>query len=79
MKRSKLKNKFNKYKNYENQCNSKLQRNYCKNLLTKAKKQHYENFSVKDVTANQTFWKSVKLNFSNKESNSNQITLLQKP
>ena len=37
MKRSKLKNLFNKNKNQENWCKYKTQRNYCVNLLCKTK------------------------------------------
>ena len=38
MKRSKLKNLFNKNKNQENWCKYETQRNYCVNLLCKTKK-----------------------------------------
>ena len=69
MKRSKLRNKFNRNRNYENWCNFKFQRNYCVNLLRKTKKQYYENLSVKNVMDNQT-WKTVKPYFSGKGSNS---------
>ena len=57
MKRSKLKNKFDRNRNYEKRCNFKFQRNYCVNLLRKTKKQYYENLSVKNIMDNQTFWK----------------------
>ena len=33
MKRSKIRNKFNRNRNLENECNFKLERNYCVNLL----------------------------------------------
>ena len=77
MKRSKLSNKFNRNRNHENGCNFKFQRNYCVNLLRKMKKQYYKNSSVKNVIGNQTFWKTVKPYFSDKGSNSRQITLLE--
>ena len=77
MKRSKLKNKFNRNRNHENWCNFKFQRNYCVNLLRKTKKQYYKNLNVKNVVDNQTFWKTVKPYFSNKGSNSRRITLLE--
>ena len=67
-KRSKLRNKYDKTKN-ANYCNFKLQRNYCVNPLKKTKTQRHENLSVKNVTDNQTFWKTVKPYFSEKESN----------
>ena len=77
MKRSKLRNKFNRNRNHGNWCNFKFQRNYCVKLLSKTKKQCYENLSVNNVMDNQTFWKTVKPSFSHKESNSRRITLLE--
>ena len=40
-------------------------------------KQYYRNLSVKNVMDNQTFWKTGKPYFSDKRSNSRQITLLE--
>ena len=77
MKRSKLRNKFNRNRNHENWCNFKTQRSYCVNFLRKTKKQCYENLSVKNAMDRQTFWKTVKPYFNDKESNSKRITLLQ--
>ena len=77
MKRSKLRNKFNRNRNHENCCNFKFQRNYCVTLLRKTKKQYYKNLNVKNVVDNQTFWKTVKPYFSDKRSNSRRITLLE--
>ena len=54
MKRSKLRDKFNRNRNHENRCNFKFQRHYCVNFLRKTKKQYYENLSVKNVMDNQT-------------------------
>ena len=77
IKKSKLKNNFNKNINHENWCKYKTQRNYCVNLLRKSKKQYFSNINVSDVTDNKSFWKSVKLYFSNKGSNSNKIALVE--
>ena len=77
MKRSKLKNNFNKNRNHENWCKFKTQRNYCGNLLRKSKKQYFSNINISDVTDNKSFWKYVKSYFSNKGSNSNKITLVE--
>ena len=55
MKRSKLRNKFNRDRNHENWSNSKFQRNYFVNLLRKTEKQYYENLSVINVMDDQTF------------------------
>ena len=70
MNRSNLRKKFNRNRNHEN-CNFKFQRNYCISLLRKTKKK-YKNLSVKTVMDNQTFWKTVKPYFSDKQSNSKQ-------
>ena len=63
MKRSKLRNKFNRNRNHENWCNFKMQRNYCRKRFRKTKKQHYKNLGVQDVTENQTSRKLVILIF----------------
>ena len=76
MKRSKLRNRFNRNRNHKNWCYFKIQKNYCVNLLRKTKTQYYENLSVKNVMDNQTFWKPVKLYFRDKRSNSRRVTLL---
>ena len=55
MKRSKLRNKFNRDRNHENWSNFKFQRNYFVNLLRKTEKQYYENLSVINVMDDQTF------------------------
>ena len=52
MKRSKLRNKFNRNRNYENWCNFKFQRNYYVSLLRKTEKQYYEKLSAKNVMDN---------------------------
>ena len=66
MKRSKLRNKFNEEKNTENWSEYKRQRNVCSNLLKQSKKRHFNNLSVKDVTENKQFWKTVKPFFTEK-------------
>ena len=55
MKRSKLRNRFNRDRNHEIWSNFKFQRNYVVKLLRKTEKQYYENLSVKNVMDNQTF------------------------
>ena len=46
MKRSKLKNKYNKKRNYENWSLYKKQRNYCVSLLRKTKKAYFEKLNL---------------------------------
>ena len=77
MKKSKLKNNFNKNRKHENWCKYKTQRNYCVNLLRKSKKQYFSHISISDVADNKSFWKSVKPYFSNKGSNTNKIALVE--
>ena len=68
MKRSKLKNKFNKKRNAKNWSNYK-QRNYCSNLLKESKTRHFKN-----VTENKRFWKTKPF-FTDKIKYSNNIIL----
>ena len=51
MRRSKLRNKFNRNRNHENWSNFKFKRNYYENLVRKTKNQ-YENLIVKNVMTN---------------------------
>ena len=77
MKRSKLKNNFNKNRNHENWCKYENQRNWCVNLLRKSKKQYFSIINVTDKTDNKNLCKSVKPYFINKVSSSNKITLVE--
>ena len=55
MKRSKLRNKFNKERNIEIWSEYKRQRNHCSNLLKQSKKRHFNSLNVKYVTENKKF------------------------
>ena len=59
MKTSRLRNKFLRDRTENNQNNFKLQRNFCKKLLTITKKSYYSNLEIKKVTDNKTFWKAI--------------------
>ena len=72
MKRSKLRNKFNKERNIEYWLR---QRNLCSNLLKESKKPHFSNLNVKDVTENKQFWKTIKPFFTEKNKITNNIIL----
>ena len=74
----KLRNIFNKNRNYENWCKYKRQRNLCLNLLRKTKKSFYENLDEKQVSDNKVFWKKVNPFFINNSVNSPKITLVGK-
>ena len=57
LERSKLKNKYNKKRNYENWSLYKKQRNYCLSLLRKTEKSYFEKLNIKEIGDNKTFWK----------------------
>ena len=78
MVRSKLRNIFNKNRNYENWCKYKRQRNLCLNLSRKINKSFYKILNEKQVPDNKEFWQNVKLFFSDKCVNSSEITLIKK-
>ena len=78
MVRSKLRNIFNKNRNYENWRKYKRQRNLCLNLSRKTKKSFYKHLDEKEVSDNKVFWKNVKPFFSDKGVNSSKITLVAK-
>ena len=76
--RSKLKNIYNNIKANEDWENYKKQRNFCVNLLRNTKKDYFQKLNIKDLTDNKKFWKIVKPFFSNKDLNSNKLTLREK-
>ena len=78
MVRSKLRNNYNKNRNYETWCKYKRQRNLCMNLLRKTKMNFYKALDEKQVSDNKTFWKNGKPFFRDKGVNSSKITLVEK-
>ena len=76
MKRSKLKNLFDKNKNQENCCKYKVQRNYSY-IKQRFIINSYKNLDIKEVTDNKKFWKNVKSDFGKGDSNSEKILLLE--
>ena len=77
MVRSKLRNMFNKNRNYENWCKYKRPHNFCLNLSRKTKKSFYKNLDEKQVSDNKAFYKNVKPFFRNNGVNSSKITLVE--
>ena len=75
---SKLRNNYNKNRNYENWCKYKCQCNLCLNLLRKTKKNFYKALGEKQISDSKIFWKNVKPFFSDKGVNSSKITLVEK-
>ena len=67
MKRSRLKNRFLKNPNNENELKYKKQRNYCVNVLNKAKKKYFNSLNNRNISNNKEFWKVVKPFFQKKQ------------
>ena len=74
MKRSHLKNRYNKNRNYENWYLCKNQSNFCISLLRKTKRNHFKNGKIQDITDNKKFWKTIRPYFSDKGYNQTKIT-----
>ena len=77
MKRTRLRNKFLKYRTIEYQEEYNKQRNYCVSLLRKTKRSYYENLNERNVTDTKNFWKTVKPYLSNKNISNSKITLVE--
>ena len=60
MRRSKLKNKFNKNPTDENKSNYKKQGNLCVKLLRQEKKKFYNNLDLNVFVDNRKFWSKIK-------------------
>ena len=78
MKRSKLRNKFNKKRSSENWRSYKRQRNICSNILKSTKKTFFETLNINEITGNRKFWKTVKPFFTYKCMTTNNIILTEK-
>ena len=78
MKRSQLKNTYNKNHNYENWYLYKKQRNFCVSLLRKTKRNYFKNVKIQDITDNKKFWKTIRPYFSDKGYNQTKITIVEK-
>ena len=77
MKRSRLRNKFLRDRTETSRKEYKKQRNFCVDLLKKAKKDHFENPDVNYVLDNRKFWQNVKPLFSNKVKTKTTIKLIE--
>ena len=78
MKRSQLKNRYNKNHNYENWYLYKKQRNFCVSLLRKTKRNYFKNVKIQDITDNKKFWKTIRSYFSDRVYNQTKITIVKK-
>ena len=78
MKRSKLRNTFNKKRSSENWRSYKRQRNVCSNILKSTKKTFFETLSTNEITDNRKFWKTIKPFFTDKCKTTSNIILTEK-
>ena len=78
MKRSQLKNTYNKNHNYKNWYLYKKQRNFYVNFLRKTKRNYLKNVKIQDVTDNKKFWKIIRPYFSDEGYNQTKITIVEK-
>ena len=77
MLRTKLRNKFFKYRSSENIINYVKQRNRRVSFLKKTKRQYYSNLNLKNICDNKSFWKIVKLMLSKKIKSNEGIALIE--
>ena len=78
MKRSKLRNTFNKKRSSENWRSYKRQRNICSNILKSTKKTFFEALNINEITDNRKFRKTVKPFFTDKCKTTDSIILTEK-
>ena len=78
MKRSQLKNRYNKNQNYKNWYLYKKQRNFCVSFIKKTKRNYFKNVKIQDITDNKKLWKTIRSYFSDKGYNQSKITIVEK-
>ena len=75
MTRSRLRNKYNKNRTYENWSNYKEQSNICTNILKKTKTDYFNDIDIKNITDNKRFWTTAKNFYTDKYKTCNNIIL----
>ena len=78
MKRSQVKNRYNKNRNYENLYLYKKQRNFCVSLPRKTERNYFKNVKIQDITGNNKFWKTIRPYFIDNGYNQTKITIAEK-
>ena len=78
MKRSKLRNTFNKKRSSENWHSYKRQRNICSTILKSTKKAFFEALNINEISGKRKFWKTIKPFFTDKCKTTNNIILTEK-
>ena len=66
MLRSRLRNIFLKDKSLEPKKAYNKQRNICVSMVKKAKKEHFQNINLSEITGNKKFWKTISPFFGTK-------------
>ena len=64
--RSRMENRFHKYKTVDSLKAYKKQKNYCSRLYKKERKRYYTNLVVKNIMDNKNFWRTIKPFISDK-------------
>ena len=78
MNRARLRNRFLRTRCIRDKEAYNKQRNYCVSLTRKTKQQYYNNLDHRKVADNKSFWKYIKPLFSDKSTNSYEITMVEK-
>ena len=78
MLRSRLRNIFLEEKSLESKMAYNKQHNICVSLIKKAKKEHFQNINLSEITDNKKFWESVSPLFGNKVNTTQKINLTEK-
>ena len=77
MDRTRLRHKFLRSRSIEDRKAYNRQRNYCVSLIRKLKKDYHNNLDYKKIIDKKSFWKYVKPLFTEKNTRSNKITLVE--
>ena len=78
MLRSRFRNIFLKEKSLESKNAYNKQRKICLKTVKKAKKEHFQNIGLSEITDNKKFWKTVSPLFGNKVKINRKINLIEK-
>ena len=75
--RSRMENRFHKYKTVDSLKAYKKQKNYCSRLYKKERRRYYTNLDVKNIMDNKKFWRAIKPFLSDKGVGRTDITLIE--
>ena len=75
--RSRLENRYYKYKSGENLRAYKKQNNFCSRLYKRERKKYYTNLDIRKMTDSKKFWKTVKPFFPDKGTSKHDIILIE--